>query len=96
VKIDIHHQLYKWQQIIMKEQNSSFTKKMIMKAMGFVFSRPYLYRFAGKMGRKLVASMPRFVLYNRLNTWGNGRELPQAPEQSFREWYLNNKLRTKD
>lgn len=94
VKIDIHEQLYKWRQIIVKESNSSFSKKMIMKAMGFFFAHPTLYRFAGKIGRKLVSSMPRFVLYNGLNTWGNGRELPQAPTQSFREWYLENKHKT--
>lgn len=94
VKIDIHEQLYKWRQIIVKESNSSFFKKVTMKTMGFFFSHPGLYRFAGKIGRKLVSSMPRFVLYNGLNTWGNGRKLPQAPTQSFRDWYLENKHKT--
>jgi L-lactate dehydrogenase complex protein LldF len=89
VKIDIHHQLYKWRQIIIKEGNASFQKKMTMKAMGFLLSHPKVLRIAGKIGRKILTVSPRFLIYNKLNAWGLSRELPEPPHQSFREWYLN-------
>jgi len=96
VKIDIHQQLYKWRQLILRESDSSFIKKMVMKVMSLVFSYPGLYRFAGKMGRIIVEITPRFIVYNNLNPWGRKRELPRAPKQSFREWYLQNNKVDKD
>ena len=35
--------------------------------------------------------LPRSMIYNPLNAWGKQRELPSAPKQSFREWYLANR-----
>lgn len=87
VKIDIHHQLYKWRQIIAKEGKISFSKLIMMKLMGYFLSRPKLYRFTGSLVRKIIPVAPRFMLYNKMNVWGKERELPQAPKQSFREWY---------
>lgn len=95
VKIDIHHQLYKWRQLIAKEGNLPLSKKIMMKIMGFLLSHPKIYRFAGKMARTALPVMPRFMLYNSLNAWGKGREIPAAPKQSFREWYLASKQEVK-
>lgn len=92
VKIDIHHQLYKWRQIITKEGKVSFTKKIVMKLMGCFFSHPRLYRLAGLMARKAIPVTPRFLLYSKINAWGKERELPQVPKQSFREWYTSKKI----
>jgi L-lactate dehydrogenase complex protein LldF len=88
VKIDIHHQLYKWRQIIAQENELPLSKKISMKVTGFLFSHPSLYRFAGKTARTMLPLMPRFLVYNKLNAWGIHREVPVAPKQSFREWYL--------
>jgi L-lactate dehydrogenase complex protein LldF len=30
---------------------------------------------------------PKWLLYNRFNTWGRQRDLPPIPPQSFRELY---------
>lgn len=89
VKIDIHHQLYKWRQIIAEEGDFPLSKKISMKMMGFLLAHPGLYRIAGKIGRNAVAIMPRFILYSKINAWGIKREIPAAPTQSFREWYLS-------
>ncbi|WP_243347070.1 lactate utilization protein B [Parabacteroides sp. FAFU027] len=89
VKIDIHHQLYKWRQIVAEQGDFPAVKKISMKMMGFLFAHPSLYRITGKMGRVAVKIMPRFLLYSKLNAWGIKREVPQAPPQSFREWYLS-------
>ena len=36
------------------------------------------------------------MLYNRLNTWGKQREVPAAPQQTFRQWWLANRAKKGD
>ena len=91
VKIDIHEQLYRWRQYIHDRGKLSRTKRIGISAANVILSRPRLYRLAGKMGRWALARMPRWMIYNRLNVWGNERELPVPPPQSFRDWYQQNR-----
>ncbi|WP_301842726.1 hypothetical protein [uncultured Parabacteroides sp.] len=37
--------------------------------------------------------MPRFMIYNFLNAWGKGRELPTFAKQSFNEMWKSNKIK---
>jgi L-lactate dehydrogenase complex protein LldF len=90
VKIDIHEQLYKWRQVLVKEGHVPSSKKAGMAAMTLVLSKPTLYRIAGKMGRVALKYAP-FVVNNSLNPWYKQRDMPQAPEESFREWYQKNR-----
>jgi L-lactate dehydrogenase complex protein LldF len=90
VKIDIHQQLYKWRQIVAKENELPVFNKIFMKAMGYVFAHPLLYRITASAGKWIVRITPRSLLYSRWNIWGKQRELPPAPKQSFRTWWLNN------
>jgi L-lactate dehydrogenase complex protein LldF len=93
VKIDIHDQLYKWRQVLAKNGYVSETKKTGMKGMAFVLSRPGLYRFSGAVGRWFSRYLP-FIMNNSLNPWYKQREMPQAPKESFGEWYRKNKKRS--
>lgn len=90
VKIDIHDQLYKWRQTLVKEGYTTTGKKQSMKLMGTVFGHPRLYRIAGAVGRWVLRYMP-FMVNNSLNPWYKQREMPQAPEQSFSAWYREHK-----
>lgn len=90
VKIDIHEQLWKWRQVIVAEGYADTGKKIGMKGMAFVLSKPGVYRFAGKMGRWVMRIFP-FIVNNKLNIWYRQREMPEAPKQSFRDWYLKNR-----
>lgn len=90
VKIDIHQQLWKWRQVIAEEGYVATSKKVGMKGMAFVLSRPALYRFAGKAGRWVMRIFP-FVVNNKLNPWYKQRNMPASPKQSFRDWYIKNK-----
>jgi len=38
-----------------------------------------------------VSKLPRALVYNPLNAWGRQREVPGAPRQTFRQWYLENR-----
>ena len=90
VKIDIHEQLWKWRQVIVEEGYVKPEKKIAMKGMAWLFSNPKIYRWAGKSGRWFLRTMP-FLGNNKLNVWYKQREMPEAPKQSFHDWYQQNK-----
>lgn len=90
VKIDIHSQLFKWRQIIMKKHPDKF-KKGLMKMNGKVFRSGRLYMNLGKVIRLIFKYSPRKLIYNKLNIWGLQREMPTLPEQNFKEWYSKNR-----
>lgn len=90
VKIDIHNQLYKWRQVIVKEGYVDKAKVLSMKAMQFTLSSPAAYRAAGKAGRMVLKYAP-FTVNNKFNPWYKQREMPEPPKESFQEWYLREK-----
>lgn len=91
VKIDIHKQLYNWRQVITEKTNVSFLKKIIMKTTGFVFSHPVLFRINSKLAKISVQIVPRFIINRLVGKWTKQRELPNAPEYTFAEWYKSNR-----
>ncbi len=90
VKIDIHDQLYKWRQVLVKEGHATISKKLGMSAMTFTLSNPKVYQLGGKIGRFVMQLAP-FAVNNPLNPWYKQRDMPTPPKESFREWYLKNK-----
>lgn len=90
VKIDIHDQLYKWRQVIVKNGYASPAKATGLKGMAFLFSHPRLYRWAGTLGRFAMRYLPGIV-NNKFNPWYKQREMPKAPGKSFGEWYKTNR-----
>lgn len=87
VKIDLHHQLYVWRRRLAEKGLLPWSKRISMKLAGIVFRHPALYRFGGWMARVGLRTMPKWIVYNKLNAWGRQRELPEPPKQSFRELY---------
>lgn len=89
VKINIHDQLYKWRQVIVKEGYAANRKTISMKAMALTFSSPDMYHTAGKTGRWILNHAP-FAINNKFNPWYKQRDMPESPKQSFGEWYAKN------
>lgn len=89
VKINIHEQLYKWRQVIVKEGYAANTKALSMKAMAWTLSSPATLKTAGKAGRWFMHNIP-FVVNNKFNPWFKQREMPEGPKESFAEWYEKN------
>jgi L-lactate dehydrogenase complex protein LldF len=89
VKIDIHEQLYKWRQVLVKEGYTPKTKTIAMKGMAIVLSSATIFNLAGKAGRFIIKYAP-FLVNNSLNPWSKQREMPAPPSASFREWYKKN------
>jgi L-lactate dehydrogenase complex protein LldF len=56
-----------------------------------VLSNPELYRIATSTAETALGTLPRFAVYNFLNTWGKHRELPHPVKQTFHEWYKANR-----
>ncbi|WP_158827487.1 lactate utilization protein B [Mucilaginibacter lacusdianchii] len=90
VKIDIHQQLYKWRQVLVKAGYAPAGKKIAMQVMAATLSSPTLYHAAGKMGRATIKFAP-FAVNNKLNPWYKQRDMPTPPKESFGEWYAKNR-----
>lgn len=91
VKINLHEQLYTWRSKLVLKGLLPSSKRLAMKLGAFVLARPWLYRIGGKVARLSLSLLPRFLVYNRLNPWGQQRELPAPPQRSFREEYRRRK-----
>jgi L-lactate dehydrogenase complex protein LldF len=90
VKIDIHDQLYKWRQVIVKAGYTTKAKSAGMKMMEWTLSSPSIYHVAGKAGRVVMKYAP-FAVNNALNPWYKQRDMPTPPPESFDEWYKKNR-----
>ncbi|MFZ6010632.1 MAG: lactate utilization protein B [Bacteroidota bacterium] len=90
VKIDIHDQLFKWRQVLIKQGHVGSAKKMSMQAMSLVLSKPSLYRVTGNVARWMLRHLP-FLINHKFNPWFKQREMPEPAAQSFRTWYKQNR-----
>ncbi|HEY8783987.1 MAG TPA: LUD domain-containing protein [Mucilaginibacter sp.] len=89
VKINMHEQLYKWRQVIVKAGHAPAAKKIAMKAMSLTLASPLAYNVSGKTARWVLKHAP-FAINNSFNPWYKHRDMPKAPEISFKEWYSVN------
>ena len=87
VKIDLDTQLYTHRQDLNTQGLLSKQKTISMKITSWVMQRPVLFDFLGKTIRKVVPLLPKSVLYNKHNIWGQTRDLPKMPKNSFKELY---------
>ena len=90
VKIDLHGQLYAWRQKIASRDGAS-GKSYAMRMLALVLARPTIYRMAGWFARWMLRHARPVVSQTLLKSWGKSRDLPAAPHQSFRSWYLKNR-----
>lgn len=90
VKINIHEQLYEWRQEVTKTQGE-FAKGLSMKLANGIFKSPLAYKISGSLMRNALKSLPNSLIYHPLNIWGKNRNLPDAPKESFQQWYRKNR-----
>jgi L-lactate dehydrogenase complex protein LldF len=90
VKINIHEQLYEWRQEVTKTQGE-FAKGLAMKLANGIFKSPLAYKISGNLMRNALKSLPNSLIYHPLNSWGKNRNLPDAPKESFQQWYRKNR-----
>ncbi len=95
VKINIHEQIGQWRQVMSENHEMPWMKKTMMAAAGRLLAQPALYRAAIAAADTALRHLPRFAVYNRLNTWGRQREVPAAPTETFHSWYKRNRGKPK-
>ncbi len=86
VRIDLHRHLLdeRPQTIRVPEYRG---KVRGLKAAAFLLRHPRLYRQTMTALRRLLPRLPRSLIYNRFNLWGQEREMPSPAPRSFRELY---------
>ncbi|RXK01763.1 4Fe-4S ferredoxin [Arcobacter sp. CECT 8989] len=87
VKIDLDSQLYTHRQDLREKNIISNQKRLSMQFASWLMSKPALFDFVGKVARKVVPLLPKFMIYNRFNVWGKQRDIPTMPKKSFKEIY---------
>lgn len=90
VKINIHEQLYEWRQEITKT-HGELGKSLSMKLASGIFKSPLAYQISGNLMRSALKNLPKSLIYHPMNSWGRGRNLPETPEMSFKEWFKRNR-----
>jgi len=90
VKINIHEQLYEWRQEITKT-HGELGKGLSMKLANGIFKSPLAYKISGNLMRTALKTLPKSLIYHPINSWGKGRNLPETPQESFKEWYQKNR-----
>jgi L-lactate dehydrogenase complex protein LldF len=91
VKIDLDAQLFRWRQRVVEAGHVTARKRLSMKVMALVLAQPRLFRAAGLLMRRVLRVLPYPVARLVAGPWGESRELPVAPKQSFHAWYRANR-----
>jgi L-lactate dehydrogenase complex protein LldF len=91
-KINLSEQIYLWRQELDSLGKADPMKKVMSRGMKVVFDHPALYNTALRFA-PLVNHAPRFAVYNGLNAWGKGRELPAFAKESFQTMWRKGKVK---
>lgn len=84
VKIDLADQIYRWRQKLDRIGKAPLSKKVLSVGMSYLFNHPSVFRTSLRFA-PLMNKVPRLFVYNRLNDWGRGREMPVFANESFAE-----------
>lgn len=85
-KVNLSEQIYRWRQELDSVKKADKMKKMMSCGLKYLYERPQLY-YMGLKFAPLINRMPRSILYNKLNAWGMGREMPTFARRSFAEMW---------
>ena len=91
VKINIHQQIYKWRQVMVERHEMPLGRRSAFNIAGKVLGKPALFRMAIAGVDEALRDFPRWMIYNPLNAWGIHREVPDAPRQTFHQWWRENR-----
>ena len=84
VKVNLSEQIYRWRQGLDSIGKADQMKKAMSVGMAYLFGRPWAYNTALKFA-PLANHVPRSLMYNGLNAWGYGHEMPVFPKQPFHQ-----------
>ncbi|MDE6096017.1 MAG: lactate utilization protein [Muribaculaceae bacterium] len=82
VKINLGEQIYKWRQTLDGLGVANPEKKMICKAMDYVFDNKSVYNTATSCAH-IVNNLPSFMVNNGLNPWAYAHKMMKFPKKPF-------------
>jgi len=91
-KINLSEQIYRWRQSFDTIGKADKMKKAMSYGMSIIFNNPGLYRTALKFA-PIINKLPHGLIYNGLNAWGQGRELPSFAKHSFEELWKKGQVK---
>lgn len=91
-EVNLSEQIYLWRQKLDSLGKANQEKKWMSRGMKVVFDHHALYTTALKLA-PLANHAPRFALYNSLNAWGKGRELPVFATETFQTMWKKGKVK---
>lgn len=92
VKVNLSEQIYRWRQGLDGIGKADPIKKTMSKGMKYLFDHPKMYDTALKFA-PLANYVPRALMYNKLNGWGYGHEMPEFPKESFHTMWKKGKVK---
>lgn len=94
-KIDLADQIYRWRQNLDSLGKADSIKKVMSGGLQVLFKHPGVYNSCLKLA-PVINHLPRFLVYNGLNDWGKGRELPRFAKESFTSMWKKGKVQKKE
>jgi L-lactate dehydrogenase complex protein LldF len=87
VRIDLHHQLLAWRQVLVRGGHAPAGKTLGLKFAAWVLGSTWRYALAGALARAALRLLPAGLVARLAGAWGRQRDLPAPPPESFRDLY---------
>lgn len=92
VKVNLSEQIYRWRQNLDSLGKADPMKKAMSVGMEYLFGHPGLYNTSLRFA-PLANHLPRLLMYNKLNGWGIGHEMPEFPRESFQTMWKKGEVK---
>lgn len=92
VKVNLSEQIYRWRQKLDSLGKADPMKKAMSAGMEYLFGHPGLYNTSLRFA-PLANHLPRLLMYNKLNGWGIGHEMPEFPRESFQTMWKKGEVK---
>lgn len=92
VKVNLSEQIYRWRQNLDSLGKADPMKKAMSAGMEYLFGHPDLYSTSLRFA-PLANHLPRLLMYNKLNGWGIGHEMPEFPRESFQTMWKKGEVK---
>lgn len=92
VKVNLSEQIYRWRQNLDSLGKADPMKKAMSAGMEYLFGHPGLYNTSLRFA-PLANHLPRLLMYNKLNGWGIGHEMPEFPRESFQTMWKKGEVK---
>ena len=91
VKVPLPELIFYWREVVVANRESLFTHDIEEGVMGEVLKNSTNLQHAERLGLWALRHTPSAIAESGLNPWAEWHRNPIPPEQTFREWYNENK-----